>query len=233
MMMPGLLAAQFGKVQDVIYLKDGTILRGQILDESNEETLKIQITGYNVIVVERDEIDKITQEKRPRAEYYNKEGYINTTSLVLSPGERGSSARFGMVNGYQVDPNFSIGLGLGYSSYNDAPLSAIPVFVDLKYKILKANRTPFVFVKAGYNFSVNEKTSGNQNNDGLNLKEQISGTMLNTGIGLHFDVAKNLALNFTFGYLADNLSYTEMFGFREIETKLKYRRAVIGFGLSF
>ena len=179
----------------------------------------------------RDKIDRIDREPIPGTQYYKQTGYFNTTSIAFSPGELGNAFRFEMVNGYQIDPNFSIGIGLGYASYDDAPIDAIPAYIDLKYKILKSNSTPFAYLKAGYNFTINEEVDENSRREPVD--KHIGGTIANIGVGLHFDVAQNLAFNFTFGYLADNLSYTQMQGFRKIETDLNYRRIIIGFGLGF
>jgi hypothetical protein len=227
---PLLAVAQSGNVQDVIYMKDGSILRGLIVEHGEDGSVKIQIIGYNTIVVPRDKIDRIAREPIPGTQYYKETGYFNTTSISFSPGELGNAVRVEMVNGLQVDPHFSVGLGLGYASYSDAPLDAVPAYIDLKYKILKSNSTPFAYLKAGYNFTINEESSDDNRQ---RLEEHIGGTTANLGIGLHFDMSQNVALNFKFGYLADNLSYVERLGVREIETDLKYRRIIIGFGLSF
>lgn len=227
---PLLTMAQSSDVQDVIYLKDGSILRGLIVEHGEDGSVKIQIIGYNTLVIPRDKIDRIAREPVPGTQYYKETGYFNTTSIGFAPGELGSAIRFEMVNGLQIDPHFSVGLGLGYSAYDKAPIDAIPAYIDLKYKILKANSTPFAYLKAGYNFTINEESD---ENDRQRLEEHIGGTTASIGVGIHFAVSPNIGLDFNFGYLADNLSYVESLGFREIETDLKYRRIIIGFGLSF
>jgi hypothetical protein len=48
--------------EDVIYLKDGSIIRGVILEEVPGETYKIEIAGGSVLVFEADEVKKIVRE---------------------------------------------------------------------------------------------------------------------------------------------------------------------------
>ena len=47
--------------EDVIYLKDGSIIRGMIIEYAPDRHVKIQ-SGRNVFVYQLDEIDKITKE---------------------------------------------------------------------------------------------------------------------------------------------------------------------------
>jgi hypothetical protein len=218
-------------MQDVIYLKDGSILRGEIVGHADKESVKIEVTGLNVLVVQRDNIEKITREPEPQTSLYKKYGYVNMTGLTFAPRELGNSVQFHMINGYQINPNLAVGIGFGYTTYEE-PLDAIPLFLGLKYKILKANNTPFAFLRAGYNFSVKSNID-QSNRQNIPIKKRSGGGMLNTGVGLHFDVSENLAWYFTVGYLADNLSYTEQFGIQEVETNLEFRRISLAFGLSF
>ena len=51
-------------LQDVIYKKDGSILRGQLIEQDfTNGTYKIQLAGGSVFNITKDEIDKITKEQ--------------------------------------------------------------------------------------------------------------------------------------------------------------------------
>lgn len=230
MLFPVLLFGQ-AKMQDVVYLKDGSILRGEIIEQTSNESLKIEIAGYNILVIQMEEVEKITQERPPKARMFKEEGYVNFTGLDYLPGELGSAIRFQMVNGYQIDPNFSMGIGIGYTNYND-PLSAIPLFLDLKYKLLKANTTPFLYLKPGYSFSLLMNESGETNNRN-EIESHKGGRTINAGIGLNFIVNENIGWYFSLGYSRDNLSYKEMQNIRTVETEITYSRVMFGFGLTF
>lgn len=48
--------------QDVVYLKNGSIIRGMIIEQIPNKSIKIQTKDGNVFVYEMDEIEKITKE---------------------------------------------------------------------------------------------------------------------------------------------------------------------------
>ena len=54
------------KDNDVVYLKDGSIIRGMIIEQSPNEYIKIK-SGENVFVYEINEIEKMIKESIPDA----------------------------------------------------------------------------------------------------------------------------------------------------------------------
>ncbi|MFY0644981.1 MAG: hypothetical protein JXR19_10985 [Bacteroidia bacterium] len=51
--------------QDVVYLKNGSIIRGMIIEQIPNVSIKIQTADANVFVFKMDEIEKITKEVKP------------------------------------------------------------------------------------------------------------------------------------------------------------------------
>ncbi len=153
-------------------------------------------------------------------------GYVNFTGQDMLPGDEGTSFRIQMINGYQFNPHFAAGIGLGYTSYNE-PLDAVSLFLDMRAKFLKAKATPFVFMKAGYSFSV-------LHDEELPVEDHKGGFLFNPGIGLQFTSYEGLGWYFNAGYNMDHLSYEEeRWDGRILETKLNYRRIMLGLGFSF
>lgn len=211
--------------EDVIYFKNGAILRGEIIEHTGEESLKIKTAGRNVVVVMLEEVQEIKKERVPAQQYFKESGYVNYTGMAVLPGLDATSVRFQMVNGYQFSPKFSAGLGFGFTTYSD-PLSLAPFFLDVKYKFLKANTTPFVFLKSGYSFSILA--------DDIEVEEHRGGYMLNAGFGLQFDTGKGFGWYFTAGYNREHSSFEqERWDGRIVENEITYRRMQFGFGLSF
>ena len=54
--------------QDVVYLKNGSIIHGMIIEQTPGKSLKIQTANDDVFVFSFDEIDKITKEQIPENE---------------------------------------------------------------------------------------------------------------------------------------------------------------------
>lgn len=57
--MLGLWAASTAQAEDVVYLKDGTVVRGLILEQIPEQTLQLKTSDGNVSIFSMDKIKKI------------------------------------------------------------------------------------------------------------------------------------------------------------------------------
>lgn len=214
------------KTEDVIYLKNGGILRGEILEIKNDNTINIETAGRNVFVVKMSDVNEITKEKLPVNRYYKISGYINTSGIELLSGNDEGTLNFYTMNGYQFTPRFAAGIGVGYIPYRD-PLDLLPVYLHLNFNLIEANSSPFFFMKTGYNFSIASEN--------VNLIEGHSGGwMINPGMGIQFNTSSGFRWQISIGYTVNNASFEEEeFNDTNIETELSYRRAGFGIGLSF
>jgi len=213
------------EVEDAVYLKNGSILRGEIIKQIEGEGIKIKTAG-NVYVIRLEKIKKVKTEKGANSSYVKKEGYINHTGIDLLTGGGKPAVRGRMVNGYQFTPNFSAGFGAGFVLYDD-PLNLIPLFVDLKYKFLQANTTPFASFKGGYSFSVLPDEDNS-------IESHRGGIMINPSVGVQFELNSNVGLYLTSGYNIEHASFKQSgWNGRSIQTDIIYRRVEFGVGLTF
>ena len=187
-------------MEDVVYLKNGNIIRGIIIEQIPNQSLKIQTVDRNVFVFKIEEVEKMTKENIPgtslRETQRKKKGYINISEINFSPGITGAkinddikvknediSFGFKTVNGYQVSEHFSIGLGLGIDRYKEATL--IPITLDLRFPVLKAKMSPVFIFGVG-------RSSG--------LNDVKGGFTTNFGFGIRSYMSDNSAFIFNFGY---------------------------------
>lgn len=226
LLFPGIIVAQTA-MEDVVYLNDGNVLRGKLLERNEGESLKIKISGGSIFFILMDEVDEIKREEAYRPKHYKLKGYVNYTGVERLSGEQDSDAtRFQMVNGYQFTPRFSAGIGIAFVDYHD-PLNAIPIFGDLRFKLTKSNAAPFIFLKGGYNFSVVP-------DEEFPIEDHRGGLILNTGVGIQFDVNDHVGWYFNAGYNIDKMEYEEeVWGNRNSTTSLTYKRVHFGLGLAF
>jgi hypothetical protein len=203
--------------EDVLYLKNGSIIHGIIIEQVPNESLKIQTKDRNVFVYRMDEVLKISKEEidtpKNRREpmtknNIKKKGYLNITEIslgrnVLDNGSReaisGNQNAEGMpsvgvqtVNGYLFNPWFSAGFGIGLHSYDN--LGFVPLFFDARYYFLDDLATPFLAVDAGYSFTIQEVYGLDDN------IKYFGGTYLNPAAGIKFNTRKSKALAFSIGY---------------------------------
>ncbi|MEX2347370.1 MAG: hypothetical protein WD604_17230 [Balneolaceae bacterium] len=223
---PLTMAQSNTNTEDVVYLKNGGIIRGEILEIVNNETVKIQTAGRNVFVLQMNDVDRIEEEKITAGRYYKTSGYINHTGVDFLSGPGTTTVRFQMMNGYRFSPRFAAGIGAGYIPYND-PLGLIPVYLDLSYKLTEANAAPYLFLKTGYSFSVHSE-------ERYPVEDHRGGWLLNPGMGIEFNLSGGFRWYLNAGYNLNKAHFNEEgWGNEIIENELSYRRAMFGLGFSF
>ena len=112
---------RYADYQDVVYLKNGSIIRGIIIEQVPLKSIKIETIGGNVFAYYLDEIEKITKEPRFAQEVIKNQEKLST-STGLKKGYRGIvelspvlpwGVRLDVINGYQFNPYLSVGAGVG------------------------------------------------------------------------------------------------------------------------
>ncbi|MCH7398848.1 porin family protein [Belliella sp. DSM 107340] len=103
--------------QDVVYLKDGNVVRGVIIEQVPNTSIRIQTPNRSVFFFEMDEIEKLTKEKGS-TNFDKRRGYIGLTigpSFPLgdfgdpSNGLAKTGLQINLVNfGYLFSDNFGI-----------------------------------------------------------------------------------------------------------------------------
>ena len=140
-------------------MKNGSVIRGMIIEEIPGESYKIQTADRNILVYKIGEITKITKEplskKQETAEeekpLYAAKGYMNITELQIgSTIDARDGVNFGLqtIHGYQFNPKFGLGLGVGFHNYNGYYRN-VPVFLDFRYTFKDAKVSPYLGVQSG------------------------------------------------------------------------------------
>lgn len=62
LLVSAVVFAQQNNLTDVVYLKNGSILRGIIIEQIPNESIKLQTADNNILVYKTDEIERITKE---------------------------------------------------------------------------------------------------------------------------------------------------------------------------
>jgi hypothetical protein len=156
----------------------------------------------------------------------NRTGYFLQTGLDFLPSPSSGSdrtARLYFVNGHRFTPQTSVGVGVGFTPYND-PLSLIPFFFDFNYRFSEDGVSPVLFLRAGYNFAV-------KYDDSLIMDDFSGGLLFHPGVGLEFPVSSQFDLYLNAGYNVDNSSYQfQSWGNQTVVNDLSFRRLSIGMG---
>lgn len=183
------------QLEEVVYLKNGSIIHGTIIEEIPNVSIKIQTYDGNVFVYRMEEIEKITKE--PSKQYsstlgstnYNFSEYNNGVFSLLRIGfmtlgsysmgnSNGSTQEaifaIGSITGIGFGDIYRLGFGIEYNNYPNGTM--IPLFIDFRVRVLKSQVSPIFFLDAGYSLSwINDL-------DGMNG----DGPFLNVGWGIEF-----------------------------------------------
>ena len=77
-----------GNMQDVVYLKNGSIIRGEIIEMVSGETVKIMTVDGCLFVWDMDEVERITQEEMRNRGEVQEEKFVFLSGLLsfMVPG---------------------------------------------------------------------------------------------------------------------------------------------------
>lgn len=231
------LQAQTNK-QEVVYLKNGGIIRGTILEYIPNQKLIIKSDANNTYTFDATEIDRIEQEAAPtkrRDVSIKQSGYYNATQVGIALGKTDIewqqdplNATLRTINGYQFNPRLAVGLGVGLDWYPE--YRTYPIFVDVRGDVLPASKvTPIYYANVGY-------AAGSLSSQqwGMSDYKFKGGTMAMVGTGVKAHLG-NIAWVFDVGYKFQQIkdSYNETWSGNTHNRNSIYRRFVVSTGITF
>jgi hypothetical protein len=185
--------------EDVVYLKNGSVFHGMIVELVPNQSLKIETIGGNIFAFKMDEIEKYTKEpigkQNTRVANANSgsglsKGYIGMVDIGydFGVGYFGvGRVQLDIINGYQFNPYFSIGIGTGLRIYPEIEEVLIPLYADFRVNFLDRKISPYFSTGLGYAFSVtNGYGSG--------------GFLFNPALGARFKVSEKSSMFVALGY---------------------------------
>lgn len=200
---------------EVLYLKNGSIIRGTIIEQVPNESIKIQTSDGSIFAYPMVDVLKITKEQAINNYSNNNVSFQRTMFRNNYAAQRGYKgfADFGggfgvnywaggfvglaTSHGYQFNPYIFLGAGVGFNYDFGNKSIFIPVFADFRYNVLNSNITPIFGTKIGYSVY-----------DG-------QGVFFNPSIGCRFGLSKSFALNLTFNYGLQTEKWWDYYGYSE------------------
>ena len=232
--------------EDVVYLKNGSIIRGQVIEQKMGEYIKIKIVGGSIFVYKTEEVDKIEKEeketvfnkyvpRRMRPKIYKEKGVIAHLKLGFMPGvNTGGWAVLGVnahgLLGYHLNPNWMVGIGMGIDGY--FPEALTPIYLEGRYYLKQSSLSPYARLAAGYASAIPNWQTVSAN----------GGIYLNPGVGVRFGSRSKVHFTFDFGLKLQKAYYvTRTWNWdwngngEELENELDilFRRTDFSFGLMF
>lgn len=188
--------------QKAVYLKNGEILKGQIIEES-EIYLKVEILGGSVFVVSKDnivkivgEVERITPEAlmkaKRRTSIKSKFHHIVNAGFLTGVNIQNGilhGSSFQYVLGYEFKKNFDLGLGFGcdFQDKGNYYEGFLPIFIEGKGSLEAYFPSYFYSVQLGY--SINRSL------------------YFHPKVGYKFFNTKKIDLNVELGYVLQQVGY--------------------------
>jgi hypothetical protein len=208
------MIVQAQSATDNIYLKTGTVIRGEIQELVPNDHVTIDDHCGNTWNFPMDEVEKITKEPYipARGKVHGlgfEPGFVNITSMGLLAGSPDNTqvAPFSlqMVNGWRMDPGIFAGAGFGIEFLST---TYIPLFLEVGYDLPGTDVVPFIIARCGYSLP----TSADQSQ--YDVDYRYSGGMLGAGgIGLKIRTRAHFAWDIMLLYRYQKTSYTETYDY--------------------
>ena len=245
------LSAQMVLSDDVLYLKDGSVIKGRIISKE-AETVRIELLGGSILVYSQEEITSIEREPSPyrkirmrfgqayqdREPTYRQRGlyHVVSTDWCFNQSEWNTvrlDPHLQYAAGYHFNRYVNLGIGTGLDGYEGGVI--IPWYVDFRGDLWQRKLTPTYYVNAGYGFTAVT---------GWLVSEMRGGIMLSAGAGWKINTSRKTEWMITLGYKMQQ-TYQERFAWNSwwwgggdpnqpiISGTRQYRKIVIGCSLGF
>jgi len=242
--------------QDVVYLKNGGIIRGKIIDHESTGKVKIELCGGSVFVFQASEIDSLKKENALKNKlheigqnYFRKDrGFRNMTELAIIYGvnfknnptnnlyySNTNQDDIGLsletVNGYQFWPYLFVGGGIGIDRFITYQQTFSPFFLRVSSEFIKRKVTPYIYVDAGYSVMWKQPAT-----DGISYNSNAGGAYTAAGGGVRIYTRSRASVILSAGYKMNMSSSTWTYTYDSYDTynvTRTYQRFVMNIGVSF
>ncbi|MEZ4824732.1 MAG: hypothetical protein R3C61_00345 [Bacteroidia bacterium] len=252
-LLPQALTAQ--TYEDVLYLKNGWILRGKLDGSASDSLVKIETHDRNYFVFPYADVLRAEQQIMPQANKkymrtyilpergitYRDKGYF---ILVQAGSMMGSTSGVNnenpnlfnphLVNGYHFNRYFSAGAGVGVNLM--ARGTYMPVFLDLRGDVFEQKMTPHYYGNLGYSIPLFEREViwgwwGEPLEDSYEAK---GGILAEGGGGIKIHTPTGLAWLITAGYRIQSVEESYLtWGEVRITEKYTFQRITLQVGVMF
>jgi hypothetical protein len=157
-------------LQEVVHLKNGSIIRGDIIEQVPNESLKIKTADGSLFVYKMEEVAKITKEPYLNSSSKSEEereddksygwgrapryrGFIGESYILHTGDIEEDRTCLWTSHGCQINPYLYAGVGVGVNYWFDSESWSVPIFAHVRselHKVFHKNFSPYLDAKIGY-----------------------------------------------------------------------------------
>lgn len=230
-------------MQEVIYLKNGSVIRNVREMQHQDSLIRVTTSEGSVFIFGPGDMQKMSREFSLRQ--YKEKGYLFGFDFGVLSGRQYRQPSFGwssyqgtyntfsfaVVNGYRFNRFAGVGVGLGMDTYEEGVIT--PVFVRGTGYVFKSRISPVYALDAGYGF-YSSWLNGRQSTNGLSYHRR-GGLMGNAAAGIQVFFGRDVAFYLMAGYRLQDSRYEVSSERSEssIEQRLLFRRMSVRMGFAF
>lgn len=188
---------------ETVYLKNGGLVKGEIIEQVPGQSLKVKTKDGNIFVYQMDEVERITKEADTSMQASAHRGLDFSADLGYNINTKGGGGSLAaeLELGKRFSKSFYWGIGGGaYIPTGDGD-PIIPITTDFKAFMPMSNSriTPFVGLKAGYvlNTASDQTVSSGRYSQTVEMPDYI---MVQIMPGVQFPLSGGVDFNFGAGY---------------------------------
>jgi len=221
----------------IVYLKDGSTIKGTIIDWNYEEALQLRTTDGLELTFPAKAIDKVTQASlyKVTVPYNFKENglyyAVRGQYIVGNDGRRAKEQGgygFSALVGHRFNRLLGIGIGTGYDLFIDNTGERLmPIFTEVSGYLLPKNSSFSYSLAVGYSFAFTDAD--------YNLNEAKGGLLIYPAVGLRFGTGE-MKYTVDLGYKFQNaiFTYTNPWdGTSRDRHDILYKRLTLRMGILF
>lgn len=182
---------------DVVYLKNGSIIRGHVIEQVPDEELKIKTYDGSLFIYRMDEVERIVKEGgtfRRRVGRVSNKLDLRGYKGFVDVGYSFANADFDFfeittTHGYQFNNHIFAGGGIGFQYFSDPDYKIVPIYANFRFNFLNAKVTPYADLRTG-------GTLGD-----------YEGFYNSISLGVRFTLKNRTAINVAVGYTYQELEY--------------------------
>lgn len=178
---------------EVVYLKNGSIIKGIIIEQVPNVSLKIKTADGSLFVYSLSEVEKITKEETVRTRdnrvtarntLKGYKGFVDAGYIFDTSDNNAGKFSISTSHGYQFNNYLFLGAGMAIDCYTDTDESqfGVPIFANFRANFINKKITPFADLKSGYSVG------------------DINGAYVALGLGVRFTLKNKMALNLRMEY---------------------------------
>jgi hypothetical protein len=222
------------KTKDVIYLKNGSIIYGTLIEISNEQ-YKLKGSDGSIFIYSAGEVDRYAKEA-PVFAGRKKNGMTFALEAGFLVGAQANEYKapfsFNAIAGYTIEKKNMLGIGTGAEFLGQ---TFAPLFLEYRYTFKDRKFSPYLFMRSGVliHLGNDENTYDSSYPQYYYAKDYKGGASLNIGTGLSW-AGEDVETYLSFSYRYAQTSYVQSeYNQQDVTYTNNYNRLEVKFGFRF